>query len=170
MVADVFTSEKRSKVMSGIRSSGTQPEERLYQAVRTYLGHRWRIDRNRKDLPGKPDVVVPTLRIALFADGCFFHHCPVHGRIPDSRQEYWAPKILRNVERDRATETDLREHGFEVWRIWEHELKTLAAFEETAGRIGDRLAERMAEVRRRSQAPKAFLAPSSVGRPSSQNE
>jgi DNA mismatch endonuclease (patch repair protein) len=149
MVADVFTSEKRSEVMSAIRSSGTKPERRLYEVVRSCLGHRWRIDLNRKDLPGKPDVVVPTLSLALFADGCFFHHCPVHGRIPDSRQEYWDPKIRQNVERDRAIEIDLREQGFEVWRFWEHELKTLTALEKTADRIGDRLAERAADVWRR---------------------
>jgi DNA mismatch endonuclease (patch repair protein) len=146
-VADVFTSEKRSAVMSNIRSTGTKPEERLYVVVRSYLGHRWRIDRNSNDLPGKPDVVVPSLRLVMFADGCFFHYCPVHGRIPDSRREYWGPKIRRNVERDRVNENELRESGFEVWRFWEHDLKTRAASEETAVHIECRLLRRIVEVR-----------------------
>lgn len=148
LVADVFASEKRSEVMSAIRSAGTKPERRLYEAVRSYLGHRWRIDRNSNDLPGKPDVVVPSLRLAIFADGCFFHYCPLHGRIPDSRREYWGPKIRRNVERDRANEEQLCEQGFEVRRFWEHELSSLAALEETTARIGDLLERRTAELRR----------------------
>jgi len=146
-MADVFTSKKRSEVMSAIRSAGTTPERRLYEVVRTYLGHRWRIDRNCNDLPGKPDVVVPTLRLAMFADGCFFHYCPVHGRIPDSHQDYWAPKIRRNVERDQSNQIALGEQGYEVWRFWEHELKTLAALEETAERIAERLGKRTKEAR-----------------------
>ena len=135
MGGDVFPPEKRSEVMSAIRSAGTKPERRLYEAVRAFLGERWRIDLNRTDLPGKPDLVIPTLRVAIFADGCFFHHCPIHGRIPASRREYWEPKIHRNVERDRIAEAQLREAGFEVWRFWEHELKTVSALAETTSRI-----------------------------------
>ncbi|MGD2101229.1 MAG: very short patch repair endonuclease [Acidimicrobiia bacterium] len=146
-MADVFTPEKRSEVMSAIRSVGTQPECRLDEAVRRCLGHRWRIDRNVTDLPGKPDVVIPSLRLAIFADGCFFHHCPIHGRIPDSRREYWEPKIRRNVERDRINESDLREKGFSVWRFWEHDFKTRAAMEQTIADLERRLDQRIAEIR-----------------------
>lgn len=148
MGGDVFPPEKRSEVMSAIRSAGTKPERRLYEAVRAFLGKRWRIDLNRTDLPGKPDLVIPTLRVAIFADGCFFHHCPIHGRIPVSRREYWEPKIHRNVERDRTAEAKLREAGFEVWRFWEHELKTVYALEETTDRIRRDLSRLMARRRR----------------------
>jgi len=78
--------------MSRIRSSGTAPEERLYQAVRDALGHRWRIDRNVTSMLGRPDVVIPPLQLAIFADGCFFHGCPEHYRPPLSNRDYWVPK------------------------------------------------------------------------------
>ena len=92
-MADIFTREKRSAVMANIRAHGSKPEERLYRLVRGVLGHRWRIDRNVEGLPGRPDVIIPSLRLVLLADGCFFHMCPQHGRIPDSHREYWAPKL-----------------------------------------------------------------------------
>lgn len=146
-MADVFTPAKRSKVMSAIRSAGTQPERRVYAAIRSSLGHRWRIDRNVAELPGRPDVVVPSLRLAVFADGCFFHHCPEHGRIPDSRQEYWEPKIRRNVERDQLHDAELQRRGFVVWRFWEHELRTVQTLEATTTRIARNLSRRVDEIR-----------------------
>ena len=80
-MADIFDPAKRSEVMSRIRSTGTEPETRLYEMVRGILGHRWRIDRSVSGLPGQPDVVVPTLSLAVFADGCFFS--PVSPAQPD---------------------------------------------------------------------------------------
>jgi DNA mismatch endonuclease (patch repair protein) len=108
--------------MARIRSSGTTPEERLYQAVRTALGYRWRIDRNVRAMPGCPDVVIPSLRLAIFADGCFFHGCPKHYRAPLSNTEYWTPKIARNIARDKDQRATLESNGWSVWHIWEHEL------------------------------------------------
>ena len=67
-MADVFTREERSEIMSRIRSSGTTTEARLYASVREALGGRWRIDKNVRTLPGQPDVVVPARRVAVFAD------------------------------------------------------------------------------------------------------
>lgn len=119
-MVDVYTPEKRSRIMAAIRSSGTVPEERLYSVVRAALGHRWRIDRNVRNLPGQPDIVVPALRLAIFLDGCFYHCCPRHGHIPESNCGYWAPKLARNVRRDRANSRALRRIGFGVWRVWEH--------------------------------------------------
>ena len=67
-MADVFTPEKRSDIMSRIRSTGTTPEARLCASVRQALGGRWRIDKNVRTLPGQSDVVVPGLRLAVFAE------------------------------------------------------------------------------------------------------
>ena len=120
-MADVFKPEKRSEIMSRIRSSGTTPESRLCAAVREALGRRWRIDMNVRTLPGQPDVVVPGLRLAIFADGCFYHGCPEHGHTPQSNVDYWLPKLMRNRRRDRASRRALRRMGFAVWRFWEHE-------------------------------------------------
>lgn len=116
--------------MARIRSSGTTPEEQLYQAVRTALGYRWRIDRNVKAMPGCPDVVIPSLRLAIFADGCFFHGCPKHYQAPLSNTEYWTPKIAGNIARDKVHHATLETDGWSVWRVWEHEL-TKRALPET---------------------------------------
>jgi DNA mismatch endonuclease (patch repair protein) len=120
---DIFAKKKRSEIMSRIRSSGTKPETKLYHCVRATLGGRWRIDRNVRTLPGQPDVVVPRLRLAVFADGCFYHSCPLHGHDPKSNSDYWVPKLARNKARDRLNRRALRGLGFSVWSFWEHDLK-----------------------------------------------
>ncbi len=140
-MADVFTPAKRSDVMSRIRSSGTKPEKLVYTILRDILGYRWRIDRNRADLPGKPDFVVPTLWLIVFVDGCFFHQCSKHGRIPDSNRAYWEPKLRRNVRRDASNRRKLRSAGYTVVRIWEHDTKTHAATERSLRRL-DRIVQK----------------------------
>ena len=122
-MADVFTPEKRSEIMSRIRSSGTMPEARLCAALREVLGGRWKIDTNVRTLPGQPDLVIPGLRLAIFADGCFYHGCPEHGHVPKSNVAYWLPKLIRNRRRDRASRRELRKMGFAVWSFWECGLK-----------------------------------------------
>lgn len=120
---DVFTKIKRSQIMSRIRSTATTPERRLYVVVRELLGHRWKIELNVSRLPGKPDLVVPSLKLVVLADGCFYHSCNRHGHEPKSNREYWVPKLLRNKRRDVESRKKLRSLGFEVVRIWEHDLK-----------------------------------------------
>jgi DNA mismatch endonuclease (patch repair protein) len=120
---DIFTPEKRSEIMSRIRSTGTKAEERLFRVVREALGHRWRIDQHPKDILGTPDIFVPSLSLVFFLDGCFFHGCPIHGHIPKSNTDYWKRKIARNIRRDQKYRRALRGQGFAVWRFWEHELK-----------------------------------------------
>lgn len=99
---DVFDRAKRSQVMSRIRSEGTLAEHTLYALVRELLGARRRIDRNVNSLPGRPDLFIPSLRVAIFAHGCFYHGCAKHGRVPKSNQGYWAPKLIGNRRRDGA--------------------------------------------------------------------
>jgi DNA mismatch endonuclease (patch repair protein) len=122
-MTDVFDRAKRSQVMSRIRSKGTSLEETLYRLIRQSLGSRWRIDRNVQSLPGQPDVVIPFLRIVVFAHGCFYHCCVRHGHLPKSNTEYWAPKLESNCRRDRRSRRRLRALGFSVWTIWEHDLE-----------------------------------------------
>jgi DNA mismatch endonuclease, patch repair protein len=149
-MADNHTPEQRSANMARIRSSGTRPEERLYQLVRTALGHRWRIDRNARAMPGRPDLVVPTLRLVIFVDGCFFHGCPVHYQPPRSNTEYWIPKIAGNIERDAIHRTALEAAAWRVWRVWEHDL-TKTALAETEHTLGCRLEQLVAEMKRRDR-------------------
>lgn len=148
---DVFDREKRSAVMALIRSSGTRIETRLYEMVRAILGGRWRIDQNDRDLPGTPDVVVPSLRLVLLADGCFYHRCPRHGRVPDSNRAYWEPKLARNVQRDRRNRRALRAMGYSVWRFWEHDLE-YRGVQRTLAVLERRLAKRVREARAQRRA------------------
>lgn len=109
--------------MAQIRSSGTKPENRLYELVRAAIGGRRRIDRNANDIPGSPDLYIPSLKLTIFLDGCFYHGCPIHGHIPKSNGEYWAPKIARNIARDKSNTRKLRRMGYRVWRFWEHSVE-----------------------------------------------
>ncbi len=67
------------------------------------------------------DLVFTRQKVAVFVDGCFWHMCQEHGSLPASNRLWWAEKLARNVERDRETDATLREAGWAVVRIWEHE-------------------------------------------------
>lgn len=121
-MGDRLSPQERSRVMSRIRSRDTGPE----LAVRSFLhrqGFRFRL--HRKDLPGKPDIVLPKYRAVIFVHGCFWHQHPGcrEGRIPGSRRSYWAPKLRRNVERDREARAALARDGWRVCVVWECELE-----------------------------------------------
>lgn len=122
-MADIFSANKRSQIMSRIKSTGTGPEDTLSRLLSKLLGKRRRIERNVRTLPGEPDFLIPSLRLAVFVDGCFYHSCPHHGHHPKSNRKYWIPKLARNLVRDKVNRRALREMGFAVWRIWEHSLK-----------------------------------------------
>ena len=80
----------------------------------------------RRNFPlvGKPDFVFPHFKIAIFIDGCFWHGCPSHCRMPLSNINYWNAKIWKNKIRDKKITKALRMKGWRVIRIWEHEIKT----------------------------------------------
>ena len=149
-MADIYSPAKRSRIMAAIRSTGTGPEQRLYETVRAALGHRWRIDRNVRTLPGQPDILIPSLRLAIFLDGCFYHCCPRHGHLPKSNRGYWAPKLARNVRRDCVNRRALRRMGFGVWRIWEHAARRVGIIDAP---LCQRLAVRTAIFRPAGQCP-----------------
>lgn len=108
--------------MRGNRRVGTQPEARLRSALH---GKGLRFRKNHPIVAGevrvRPDIVFPRSRVAVFVDGCFWHACPDHGTKPKSNTSYWAPKLARNVERDRRVDRGLTGEGWKVVRIWEHE-------------------------------------------------
>lgn len=126
-MADTKTPAERSENMSRIRSTNTKPEE----IVRKYLfskGFRYR--KNDKRYPGKPDIVLPKYRTVIFVNGCFWHmHGCSRSRLPKSNQEFWRPKIERNIERDADTKKKLEAEGWKVIVIWECELKKRIANE-----------------------------------------
>jgi len=121
-MADVFTKEVRSRVMSAIRSKGNKETElRLAKILQRAGLAGWR---RHQLLPGRPDFLFPKARLALFIDGCFWHGCPRHGQTPASNEAYWLPKLLANRTRDRRVDRELRALGWKVIRVWEHELNT----------------------------------------------
>jgi len=120
-MADVFTPEKRSLVMSRIRGTANKDTElRLMQIFRVAGINGWR--RSSK-LLGKPDFVFPKLKTAVFVDGCFWHGCPKHATWPKTRAAFWLAKITGNKARDRKVNRLLRAKGWTVIRVWEHELR-----------------------------------------------
>jgi DNA mismatch endonuclease (patch repair protein) len=105
-VADVFTKKKRSQVMAAIRSTGNRATElRLAAIFRAHGITGWR---RHQALPGKPDFVFRRERLAVFVDGCFWHGCRWHCRMPKSRRAYWGTKIARNKARDAVVRKVLR--------------------------------------------------------------
>lgn len=119
MEYDVLTAEQRSYCMSQIKGKNTKPELALRKALWS-LGYRYRV-KNR--LPGKPDLVFASLRTVIFVDGCFWHKCPDHFVQPKTRPQFWLDKINGNVVRDCRNNESLRAEGWQVIRIWEHEIK-----------------------------------------------
>ena len=93
---------------------------------------------NVKDLVGKPDIVVAGLKLVVFVDGCFWHGCPEHGKIPKSHQGFWRSKIVGNMIRDEENTVVLEEAGWSVWRVWEHDLR-LETVAKTRRRLGKKM-------------------------------
>ena len=111
-------------MMSGIKGKNTKPELLLRSALHAQ-GFRFRIQ--RKDLPGKPDIVLPKYKTIIFVHGCFWHRHPgcKYAYTPKSNVEFWTNKLEGNVTRDRLTEQTLEEMGWRVLIVWECEIKTL---------------------------------------------
>jgi DNA mismatch endonuclease, patch repair protein len=117
-MADKLSAKRRSWNMSRIRSRDTSPEFAVRRCL-TQLGYRYRL--HRKNLPGKPDVVLPKHRIAIFVHGCFWHQhrgC-IDCSNPKTNANYWRPKLLANVQRDRKYRRSLRQIGWKPLIIWE---------------------------------------------------
>ncbi len=117
---DIRTQAKRSEVMGRVRSMGNKSTELRLAAIFREQGIKgWRRGQN---LLGKPDFVFRAERVCVFVDGCFWHGCPKCYRRPGSNQIYWDAKAQRNAARDRVVARELRQQGWRVIRIWEHQL------------------------------------------------
>jgi DNA mismatch endonuclease (patch repair protein) len=123
-VTDWLTTEQRRRVMQAIKGKDTGPELTVRRIVHR-LGYRYRL--HKKGLPGRPDLVLAPRKKVIFVHGCFWHaHDCGHGRMPESRQEYWVPKLIGNKERDQANVAKLEEMGWKVLTVWECEIKNTA--------------------------------------------
>ena len=121
-MTDVYSTEKRSAVMRRVKGKDTTPELAVRRAL-TRLGARYRL--HRADLPGKPDIVLPGRRLALFVHGCFWHghDCARGSRVPKQNRDYWVGKVARNRARDAASREALAALGWRVETIWECEMR-----------------------------------------------
>lgn len=119
-MVDMFTKEKRSSIMAGIRSTrNSSTEMRLIAIMKRFKITGWR--RGIK-LPGKPDFVFRKARVVVFVDGDFWHGNPRCKRLPKSNVEYWQKKIEGNIARDKEHTRTLKRLGWCVIRIWESAL------------------------------------------------
>jgi DNA mismatch endonuclease (patch repair protein) len=119
---DVFTPEKRSRVMAAIRSKGNRSTElRLITVFREHKVIGWR---RGYQLYGKPDFVFPRQKVAIFVDGCFWHGCKRCFRMPTTNVAFWVRKIGRNKTRDKEVGTKLKKEGWKVLRLSECIFKT----------------------------------------------
>ncbi len=130
---DRVSKQQRSFVMSAVRAKGTKLEDRFCAALRSEGLRGFR--RNVESLPGRPDVVFRSARVAIFVDSCFWHGCPSHLRMPASNLDYWTQKIRRNKARDRAAARLLRQGGWTVVRVWEHQLREDASRRRMLARV-----------------------------------
>lgn len=119
-MSDVFTKKKRSEIMAAVRSCGNKATEQ--KLIATFRKHKIAGWRRHLFLPGRPDFVFPKQKVAVFVDGCFWHGCPRHLRMPKSNVDYWNQKIGRNMLRDKRVGSELRKAGWKVIRFWEHQL------------------------------------------------
>ncbi len=118
-MVDVLTKKQRSYNMSMIRGRNTKPEISLRKLLFSKGIRGYRLS----GAPGKPDIIFPKYKIAIFIDGCFWHKCPRHFIEPATRKEFWAKKIEGNVKRDIEINRILKEEGWTVLRFWEHEIE-----------------------------------------------
>lgn len=120
-MADMFSPEKRSEIMSRIRSQGTQAEKLAFSYLRK---HKIYFQKHYKKVPGKPDIALPRKKKAVFIDGDFWHGRD-YSRVTANRRpdDYWVKKIRRNMERDAEQRAYLIDNGWQLLTVWESDIK-----------------------------------------------
>lgn len=118
-MVDHLTHAKRSWNMSRIKSGNTKPEK-VVRSLLHAMGYRFRL--HRKDLPGKPDIVLPKYKTVIFIHGCFWHrhHGCKNATMPKTNTEFWEDKLSQNIDRDRKKHADIERLGWKVIVIWEY--------------------------------------------------
>ena len=115
-------SPTRSKTMSAIKGRNNKStEQRLRYSLVANKISGWTIKNNA--LPGRPDFLFASEKVAVFVDGCFWHGCPQCGHFPKTNKDFWKEKITRNKARDKRNAMELHKAGYTVLRLWEHELR-----------------------------------------------
>ncbi|WP_080757137.1 very short patch repair endonuclease [Ectopseudomonas khazarica] len=115
---DIVSKEVRSRMMAGIRGNNTAPEMKVRKLLHRH-GFRFRL--HPRELPGRPDVVLPRYRVCIFIHGCFWHRHPGcrFATHPRTREEFWRLKFDQNVKRDLRNRNELLQQGWRVFELWE---------------------------------------------------
>jgi DNA mismatch endonuclease (patch repair protein) len=121
-MADIFSREMRSRIMSSIMGTDTRPEMEMRKALHR-LGYRYSLRHRFPEIRCTPDITMVSRKTVIFVDGCFWHRCPKCFKAPKSHKRYWGPKIERNVRRDKEQTRWLRRQGWTVIRVWEHQIR-----------------------------------------------
>ena len=116
---DKISKEKRSEIMSRIHSKGTKVEDIVFKELRKRKVY---FQKHYKKAPGNPDIALPRKKKAVFIDGDFWHGYQLDKLIERLPKEYWVEKIKNNVARDNENRKLLKENGWEVIRVWEHDI------------------------------------------------
>jgi len=133
---DVLTKKQRSYNMSMIRAKNTGPEMALRKILSKKQIRGYRL---HYKLPGRPDIVFPARKLAIFVDGCFWHKCPKCFVRPKTRRAFWDKKIKSNTKRDMTVNLLLKKSGWKILRLWEHLVRKSP--EHAANRIITRLSK-----------------------------
>lgn len=129
-MADIVSKKKRSEMMAGIKSKDTKPELKIRSALHQH-GYRYKL--HDKNLPGKPDLVLPKYNAIIFIHGCFWHLHECHlFKWPSTRPEFWKEKIINNKQRDEKNLQLLKDKGWRILNIWECALKGKCALDFTS--------------------------------------
>lgn len=119
-MADIFSSKKRSEIMSKIKGQDSKIELELRKNIWAQ-GLRYR--KNSGSFFGKPDIVFKKYKTAIFIDSCFWHGCKKHCRLPKTNKKFWKQKIDKNKKRDKDVNKHYKKSGWKIIRVWEHSIR-----------------------------------------------
>ena len=133
-MVDVVNPETRSRMMSGIRGANTKPELNVRRRLHA-AGFRYGL--HRKDLPGRPDLVMPRHDAVILVHGCYWHRHPGCrlATTPSTRTDFWTAKFTANQERDQRNIAELRDRGWRVAIVWECEVRTATDADEAVSEL-----------------------------------
>ncbi|SDX73330.1 very short patch repair endonuclease [Salimicrobium album] len=129
-MADIMSKEDRKKTMSRI----TRKSKLEDQVSKALWARGYRFRKNVKNLRGTPDIAIKKYKVVIFIDSCYWHACPLHGSVPKTNTEFWKNKFEKNKARDKRDREYYEEKGWNIMRIWSHDLKK-NVFEDTIDSI-----------------------------------
>jgi len=137
---DTFSKKKRSSIMRAVRSRGNKSTDIVFRKALKKAGITgWRSGLRMKY---SPDYVFPKKRIAIFLDGCFWHGCKQHLRLPKTNRAYWKKKIASNAARDKLALTELKRGGWKVIRFWEHSITNRDALASSLAELSKKISRK----------------------------